>query len=305
MNPFVLIVGPTASGKSNLSNILAEKFKTAILNCDSLQVYKRLDVGTAKPTWSERQRVPHFLFDILDPGEILTAGDFRRMALGVLEQKLPERPVIGVGGSGFYIQALEKGMFALDKPKPEIDSQVRRDLEKHGLAALYSELQESDPEYAEVLNPNDAYRITRAVVILRDSGRKVSELRREFAEKQEPFPYPLLKLGLAPTREQLLPRVEARTQMMLNTGFVKEVEKLVNEGWAEWPPMQSVGYKEVLSFLRGELPRESLAQAITEKTIQLAKKQRTWFKRDSNVHWLDPENPLPQAEELVRGFLKA
>ena len=139
----------------------------------------------------------------------------------------------------------------------------------------------------------------------RDSGRKVSELRREFAEKEQPFPYPLLKLGLAPTREQLLPKVEARTQLMLNTGFVKEVEKLVEEGWTEWPPMQSVGYKEVLSFLRGELAREKLAQTITEKTIQLAKKQRTWFKRSINTHWLDPENPLPQAEELIRGALKA
>lgn len=305
MNPFVLIVGPTASGKSSLALRLAEIFKGGILNCDSVQAYKRLDIGTAKPTWSERQRAPHFLFDILAPGEILTAGDFRRMALQVLEQELPKRVILGVGGSGFYIQALEKGMFALDKPKPEIDAQVRRDLEKHGLPALYQELQEQDPEYAEVLNPNDAYRITRAVVILRDSGRKVSELRKEFAEQEQPFPFPLLKLGLAPTREQLLPKVEARTQMMLKTGFLKEVEKLTEEGWAEWPPMQSVGYKECLSVLRGELPRENLSKMITEKTIQLAKKQRTWFKRDKDTHWLDPDDPLPQAEELIRRAIKA
>ncbi len=303
MNPFVLLVGPTASGKSSLGLHLAEKFGGGILNCDSLQTYRRLDVGTAKPTWSERQRAPHFLFDILGPGEVLTAGDFRRMALNVLEQELPKRVVFGVGGSGFYIQALEKGMFALDKPKAEIDRGVRRDLERNGLAALYEELRRGDPEYAEDLNPNDSYRIVRAVVILRDSGRKVSELREQFARETKAFPFPLLKLGLAPTREWLLPRIEARTDQMLKMGFLKEVEKLVAEGWSEWPPMQSVGYKECLSVIRGELPRERLAQTISEKTIQLAKKQRTWFKRDKEIHWLDPENPILQAEELIQRAL--
>ncbi len=303
MNPFVLIVGPTASGKSGLALKLAERFGAGILNCDSLQTYKRLDIGTAKPTWAERQKVPHFLFDFLKPGEILTAGDFRRLALNVLEQELPKRPIFGVGGSGFYIQAFEKGMFALDKPKPEVDAQVRRDLERDGLAHLYRELQKGDPAYAEELNPNDSYRIVRAVVILRDSGRKPSELNKEFAEKREPFPFPLVKLGLAPDREWLLPRIQRRTDQMLKTGFLIEVEKLLEDGWADWPPMQSVGYKECVAMLRGELQMEKLPPQICEKTIQLAKKQRTWFKRDKEIQWLDPNDPYPQAEEILLSAL--
>jgi tRNA dimethylallyltransferase len=303
MNPFVLIVGPTASGKSSLALRLAETLGAGILNCDSLQAYRRLDVGTAKPSWSERQRVPHYLFDFLKPGEILTAGDFRRLALGVLERELPLRPVLGVGGSGFYIQALEKGMFALDKPKPEVDAQVRRDLERDGLAKLYEELREGDPEYAEELNPNDSYRIVRAVVILRDSGRKVSELKREFTEKTEPFPFPLLKLGLAPSREWLLPRIQQRTEQMLKLGFMVEVEKLLDEGWGEWPPMQSVGYKECVACLRGEVPFEKLPALISEKTIQLAKKQRTWFNRDKEIHWLNVDEPYPEALHLIEAAI--
>lgn len=304
MNPFVLIVGPTASGKSGLALKLGETFGASILNCDSLQAYRRLDIGTAKPTWSERQRVPHFLFDYLKPGEVLTAGDFRRQALSVLEQELPKRPVLGVGGSGFYIQALLKGMFALDKPKPEVDAQVRRDLEREGLARLYEELQNGDPEYAEEINPNDSYRIVRGVVILRDSGRKVSELKKEFANQSEPFPFPLVKLGLAPSREWLLPRIQQRTEQMLKLGFMVEVEKLLEEGWGDWPPLQSVGYKECVACLRGEIPFERLPAQISEKTIQLAKKQRTWFQRDKEIHWLNVDDPLPEASSLIEAAIR-
>jgi tRNA dimethylallyltransferase len=287
VNPFVLIVGPTASGKSALGLELAEHFGGAILNCDSLQTYKRLDIGTAKPTAAEQKRVPHFLFDILGPGEVLTAGDYRKAA------------VFGVGGSGFYIQALEKGMFDVPKPKPEAEEKIR------GLAPenRYELLRSLDPEYAEDLNPNDSYRITRALIVIEDSGRKVSELKKEF--KPKPFPFPLLKLGLAPGREFLLPRVRARTAEMLKAGLLREIESLMAEGYGDWPALQSVGYREGLLFLKGEIAESQLAPLITEKTMQLSKKQRTWFKRDPEIQWLDPEKPFPQARELTENFLAA
>lgn len=297
MKPFILIVGPTASGKSTLALELAKKFGAAILNCDSLQFYKRLDIGTAKPTMSEREQIPHFLFDFVPPGEVLTAGDYRRAALEVLERELKTRPVIGVGGSGFYIQALEKGMFDVPKPKPAVEQAVHERLKVQGLAALYQELERRDPDYAEGINPNDSYRIVRALVLMDDAGRSVTEVRAGFT--QTPFPYPLLKMGLLPTREELLPRVQARTEAMLRMGFLDEVRGLLADGLEAWPPLQSVGYKECVQFLKGEIPEERLVPLIVEKTIQLSKKQKTWFKREKDVHWLPMEGPLAQASALV------
>lgn len=301
MNPFVLIVGPTASGKSDLALRLAEKYQGAILNCDSLQTYQRMDIGTAKPSLEERARVPHFMFDVLPPGEVLTAGDFRRMAMEVLDRELGARPVFGVGGSGFYIQALEKGMFDVPKPRAESERAIRDMLAERGLPFVFAELKRLDPEYAARLSPNDAYRITRAMIILRDSARTVTELRSEFSAR--PFPYPLLKLGLAPTREELEPRVRERTAAMLRAGLLEEVRGLVADGWKDWPPLQSVGYKECMQVLSGELPEAKLFDTICEKTLQLSKKQRTWFKRETNTVWLSGADPFASADVCVRDFL--
>lgn len=299
--PLILIVGPTASGKSALALRLADRYRGAILNCDSLQTYQRLDIGTAKPTRDERIQVDHFLFDFVPPGQVLTAGDFRREALKVLDRELPCRTLFGVGGSGFYIQALEKGMFDVPKPKPEVERQVRERLEKEGLSKAYQELLRLDPEYAGEINPNDGYRITRALVMIHDSGKTVTQIRQSF--EAEKFPYPLLKLGLQPSREWLLPRVQERTARMLSDGLIQEVESLVRDGLEGWAPLQSVGYKECLQFLRGEVAFERLSDLINEKTMQLSKKQKTWFKRDSEIQWLDPSYPQEQAEECVGRFL--
>ena len=296
MNPLVLIVGPTASGKSALGLELAREFNGAILNCDSLQTYQRLDIGSAKPSKEEQRAAPHFLFDVLKPGEILTAGDFRSLALEVLARELPQGPVFGVGGSGFYIQALEKGMFDIPKPKPEAEAKIRA----MPAAELYPALRRLDPQYAEELNPNDLYRITRALIIIEDSGRSVTALKNSFQPK--PFPYPLLKMGLSPSREDLLPRVEARARKMIEDGLVAEVRALIREGFGEWPALKSVGYHECLKFLNGDIPESKLLPLIVEKTMQLSKKQRTWFKRDPGIHWLDPHNPLGKARELIENF---
>jgi tRNA dimethylallyltransferase len=301
VNPFVLILGPTASGKSALGLKLAEHFSGCILNCDSLQTYKRLDIGTAKPSLAERAQVPHFLFDLLEPGEVLTAGDYRQFAIEVLANELPQRPVFGVGGSGFYIQALEKGMFDIPKPKAAAEEKIRSLLDKEGLPHLYELLKGQDPDYAQAINPNDAYRITRGLIIIEDSGRKVSDLKKDF--KPRPFPFPLLKLGLAAKREFLLPRVVKRTQEMLAAGLVSEVKRLVEEGFGSWPALQSVGYRECMLLLNGAILETQLAPLITEKTIQLSKKQRTWFNRDPEIRWLDVENPFPQARDLTENFL--
>lgn len=301
MNGVVFVVGPTACGKSALALKLAERFHGSILNCDSLQVYRRLDIGTAKPPAKERSIVPHLLFDFVDPGQTLTAGDFRTEALNALHAETAHRSVFAVGGSGFYIQALEKGLFDVPKATIQSEERVRQRLNQKGLEEMYRELQKADPEYAEEISPNDSYRVVRALVVYEDTGKKMSELKRSF--KPEPFPYPLLKLGLDLSREQLLPRVSARVDQMLEQGFLNEVERLMNEGYGNWAPLRSVGYQECVDHLEGKLPKEKLATTIVEKTLQLSKKQRTWFKRDREIHWLPFDGAFGEAERLVSEFL--
>ncbi|MGZ3723109.1 MAG: tRNA (adenosine(37)-N6)-dimethylallyltransferase, partial [Bdellovibrionales bacterium] len=187
------------------------------------------------------------------------------------------------------------------KPDAEIEAAVRAEAEKLGMPAMYKKLEKLDAGYAERISPNDSYRILRALIIIRDSGKKVSDLQREF--KGTPFPYPLLKLGLMPTREELLPRVEKRTREMLAAGLLQEVKTLVAEGYGNWPALMSVGYKECLAFLRGEISEEKLLPLIVEKTMQLAKKQKTWFKRDPEIHWLPFDNAEAEAHRILSGFL--
>lgn len=301
MKPLVFVVGPTGSGKSSLALKLAEEFGGAILNCDSLQTYERLDIGTAKPDNTERSRAPHFLFDVVKTGDVLTAGDFRRLAMPVLQRELPSRIVFGVGGSGFYIQALEKGMFDVQKPRLEVEAEIRAEAERLGPAEMYAQLMKLDPEYADSISPNDSYRILRGLIIIRESGKTVTLLRQEF--QAEKFPFPLLKLGLLPSRDELLPRVEARARTMLELGLLDEVRVLLAEGYGEWPPLQSVGYRECVAYLKGEIPENRLLPLIVEKTMQLAKKQKTWFKRDKDVHWLPFAEPEPEARRILSAFL--
>jgi tRNA dimethylallyltransferase len=302
-HPVVLIVGPTGVGKSDFALTAAENLNAAILNCDSLQAYKRLDIGTAKPSLTDRRRVPHFLFDFIEPGGHLTAGDYRREALEILAKEIPEHPVLAVGGSGFYIQALEKGMFDVSKPDPLIEQKVREDLQSQGLGELWKELVSRDSEYAEEINPNDSYRIVRGLVVMREKGIRVSDLRKQF--KPLPFPHPLIKMGFECDREKLKVRIEHRSEKMLASGLLNEVTTLVNEGFRDWPPLMSVGYKECLDVIEHRMPEALLKQTIVEKTMQLAKKQMTWFRRDKAITWFQTNDDLTAPMNWLKGRLSS
>lgn len=281
----LFVVGPTGSGKTEFALRVAEESGAHILNADSVQFYQGLDIGSAKPSSLERARVPHHLFDVAPVGSVLTAGDYRRLALEKLaELESVNRLTLVVGGSGFYIQALEKGMFDFGKVPMEISAQVKADAESR-LPLLAQELADIDPDYAKKVGPTDKYRIARAIELWRHFRKTPSELRAEF--KPQSFPYPLQKVGLSVDREVLRQRVEARAQSMLQQGWIEEVQVLLREAGPHWPPLQSVGYAEILKYLAGDIPWENLVPEIVTSTMRLAKRQATWFRRDSEIVWYD------------------
>lgn len=284
-HPVIFVVGPTGVGKSHFALAAAKTVDGVILNCDSVQTYQELDIGTAKPSQTEQAQVPHFLFDAVKPGEVLTAGDYRRLALQVLQAQLPKHPVFAVGGSGFYIQALEKGMFEIEKVEPAKEAEIRNRLESKSRQELYQELENVDPQTAENLNPNDSYRIQRALIIFYGLGRKLSELKKQF--QPQTLPYPVIKIGFTMDRARLRDRIEQRARQMLRAGLIDEVKGLMAKGHQDWPLLQSVGYKQVLAYLKGELAEEDLLPEIVLKTVQLSKRQMTWFQRDKDIRWFD------------------
>ncbi len=278
----IFLLGPTAVGKTDLSFYLAEKLSASILNCDSIQMYKGLDVGSAKPV-EENKKHTCFLFDEWEPPFTCTAGEFRKKALAILERELAQRSVLAVGGSGFYIQALEKGMYSVKPIKPEIKTEVRKMYKEKGLAHLYKMLQFLDPKYAKQISPQDKYRIFRGTCLVLSEEKPVSLIRSSFQAQRLPWPY--LKIGLHLPREVLLKNVQFRTDKMIEGGLLEEVQGLLKKGLADWPIMKSVGYKEAVLYLQHKITKEEMKMHITNRTMQLAKKQISWFKRDKSIKW--------------------
>ncbi len=295
----IFIVGPTAVGKTNLSLFLSEKLPASVLNCDSISMFKGLNIGSAKPSFKYlKKKECFFLFDEWTPPFVCTAGEFRKKALAVLKAQLPKQIVLAVGGSGFYIQALEKGMY----PVKKVDSKIKKKLQKlqkeKGAQYLYSLLQSIDPEYAKKISPNDNYRIFRGLCLAFSEKKTPSVIQSSFREKN--LPYSTHKLGLYLPKEVLLERVKARTDQMLRAGLVEEVESLLKQGFENWPLMKSVGYGECMLFLKNQLSEEELKSRIITRTMQLAKKQMSWFKRDQSIKWYVATTP----PETLYGELK-
>lgn len=285
-NAIVFVVGPTAVGKSHWAMKKAEESGGAIVNADSVQFYKYLNVGTAKPTAEERSRVPHLLYDIVEPDMSFTAGDYRRAALKVIEENIERNTLYFVGGSGFYLQALENGMFNVKPISSEIQKHVKV-LSKE--LSLYGELFKVDQESAMRIGRNDPYRLERALELVLSEGRTMKQIEIEFKNSNQTLGhhYPLQKIGIMCDRENLRKRVIERTEKMLKNGFIEEVEGLVKKGYGYTKVLRSVGYKEVCFYLMGIFSRIELSEAIVTGTMQLAKKQMTWFKRDPKIVWIE------------------
>jgi tRNA dimethylallyltransferase len=292
----IFIVGPTASGKTQFAIEAAERFGGEIISCDSIQVYQGLEIGSAKPSSEDLARVPHHLISHVGIGSNYTAGDFVRDFHEILKRR-PDCPLFYVvGGTGFYFMALEKGMHDLPPVDEAVRAKVAAKLEEDGLEKLFAYLEEEDPEYAAAISPNDNYRVIRAVENIY-MGKLPSDLRRNFAAKT--FPYPLLKLGMLVDRTTLRERVKNRVHAMLASGLISEVKKLLAVVKPEWAPMHSVGYKEAQQFLNDELTEEELPLMIETKTMQLAKRQMTWFRRDKDIFWFSFEEKSAAFEKIA------
>ncbi len=303
-NPVIFVVGSTATGKSDWALKMAQKFSGVIFNCDSVQVYKEINIGSAKPSLEERQLVPHYLLDYVEPNDEMTAGQFTRDFFAEM-LKVPENvPVFVVGGTGFYFQALEKGMYPVTAIPQEIQDSVNASLETiEGCEALYKELQERDPAAAKKIHPADHYRIGRAIELMRSHGKSLTEIRADFAKQQSIFPYPLLKIGLNWDRDVLRTRILERTEKMISAGLIDEVKGLLSRGLQEWGPLSSVGYFETMEYLENNETIDWLKNEIATNTHQLAKRQKTWFQRDKEIRWFDGASEYDKAASLVESFI--
>lgn len=283
----IAIVGPTAVGKSDLALRLAEALGGEIVSADALQVYRGFDVGTAKPSLDERQRIPHHLVDILEPSEAYSAGEFVRRAEAAIEQiHRRGRPAVVVGGSGLYFRALGAGIAAL----PPVDPAIRRELEhrrrSEGLEPLRRELEQVDPATASRLAARDAQRILRALEVFCSSGVPLSTWisRQPFGRTGRR----MIKIGLTLPRALLYDRIAARAHVMLESGWLNEVRGLLDRGVERSAPaFQAIGYRHLGDVVAGLLALEEAIPILIRATQQFAKRQETWFRREPGIEWRD------------------
>ncbi|MDZ4676617.1 MAG: tRNA (adenosine(37)-N6)-dimethylallyltransferase MiaA [Oligoflexia bacterium] len=284
----VSICGATATGKTAIAFQLAQKLNTEIISFDSLQIYQELNIGTAKPPPEMLNAIRHHLIDEIKPTEVFTAGDFRKQALQILKTLSDSKDfAILVGGTGFYLQALLKGMHDIPEVSTEVKHKLKADLKALGSTELYEELQISDPQYATKIHPNDTYRILRGLELIR-SGKGPTQIRNDFNPQK--FPYTLVQLGLRRKKEVLKNAIEVRTNNMFEQGILNETQTLVKKYSKDLRPLQSVGYKECVMHLDGQISIKQAQDLITQNTMALAKRQSTWFKRDNTIHWFDPDD---------------
>lgn len=295
--PIVIVVaGPTGSGKSDLALSLAEAFDGEIVNCDSVQLYRYLDIGTAKTPLGERRGIPHHLIDILDPAEVFTAGDYLRAGRAVLQDiGRRNKPAIVAGGTGFYLRALLEGLFQ----GPARDEALRRRLSGRASAALHRLLRRIDTESAAKIHTNDRQKLIRALEISLTARAPASSL---YGNSSGPLTgFRVLRLGLDPPREELVDRIHKRCERMFEAGLVDEVRSILAMGFpAGAKALESIGYRESLLHIDGKL---TLAEAVANTQIatrQYAKRQRTWFRRETGFHWLPEFGNHPQTIETAK-----
>ncbi len=302
-HPLVILTGPTAVGKTKLSLALAKALEGEIISADSMQVYRRMDIGSAKIREEEMEGIPHHLIDVLDPKEEFHVVRFQALAKEALEGIYGRgRIPIVAGGTGFYIQAL---LYDIDFTENRENTEIRRELEslakERGGEALHGMLREADPEAAGEIHPNNVKRVIRALEFYRLTGKKISEHNREQRKKETP--YEAAYFVLNDLRSRLYERIDRRVDAMLEEGLLEEVEALRAEGCTrEMVSMQGLGYKELLAYLEGEYSLEEAVRILKRDTRHFAKRQLTWFGRERDVIWLN-KAAFSYDEEAILAFM--
>lgn len=307
----IFIMGPTASGKTDLAMALADRLPVELISVDSALVYRGLDIGSAKPSPEELARYPHRLIDICDPSQSYSAGQFRRDALQAMAEIVAAgRTPLLVGGTMLYFRALLEGMAELPEADPAVRAEIEAQAEREGWPALHRELAAVDPELAAELHPNHSVRIERGLEVYRLTGKPLSKLRREQAQDSVAEYYDLRQLALVPRDRALLhERIALRFQRMLEAGFVDEVRTLRSRGdlHEDLPAIRAVGYRQVWQYLEGRLDYEGMVEAGVAATRQLAKRQLTWLRRWQDlarIYTQNAEGRVRKNDEILAEALK-
>ena len=281
----IFLVGPTGSGKSKLALALAKKIKGEIISCDSMQVYRGMNIGTAKPAIHEQRMVPHHLIDLISPRSECSVFKHHRFALKAIDQIMKKgRVPIVVGGSGLYVKAMIDGLASQPGAQTKIRQELQVRAKRDGLEGLYSSLQRLDPKRAEVIHPNDKRRIIRALEIWQSSNRSQADWEREtMGLNMQGIQWVIF--GLARDRAELYRRIEKRVDQMFQKGWIKEVKRLKRVGLSR-TARAAIGYREILDYLQGKCALSDAQAAIKKRTRHLAKKQMTWFRRDKRIRWI-------------------
>jgi tRNA dimethylallyltransferase len=306
VNKVLVIVGPTAIGKTQVSLRLADILNGEIVSLDSRQVYKYMDIGTAKPTKEEMKKVAHHLIDVVYPDEKFTAADYGKKAREVIKKIIErEKQPIVVGGSGLYLKALIEGFFSYGseigqgpKGDEKLRERLREEESKFGLYYLFEKLKEVDPKAAQRIHPHDSVRIIRALEVYELTGKPITFLQEK--GDYQPFEMDFVKIGLTLDRKKLYERIEQRVEKMIKEGFLDEVKGLKERGYSsELKAFKTVGYQELLSYLEGKIDFPEAVERIKLNTRHYAKRQLTWFRKDKEIKWLDTEK-----EDLIESMLK-
>lgn len=300
MKPKVIVIcGPTASGKTGLSIELAKKIDGEIISCDSMQIYKEMNIGTAKPTTQEMQGIPHYMLDFVLPSDRYSVAEFKETAVKKIDNILKRNKVpIVVGGTGLYVDALTKN---ITYPEIEIDLNYRKELEKlideQGLEKLYEKAKKIDEMAMQSISKNDKKRIMRVLEIYHQTGKTKTQL--EIESRLIPPPYEYLIFAINMEREMLYERINKRVDIMIEQGLINEVQELLKK-YNEFPTaMQGLGYKEVVSYLNNELTKEEMIEKLKMETRRYAKRQLTWFRKNKDIKWLNGLAPLEKNIQCI------